>query len=208
MKISSTSEKNRPAVSRAVFLFIVAVLFRVEYCEATDFPNTFDAGWTLFTIPCAPSSSDPAVVFAAPFKDVVGISDGKYVLLEDMIEVSAGNAYWAYFENETAVTISGTYLTGGGHDVTLQPGWNMIGSPFDASSWSEATIGGVPVGESSLIESALYYYDAAQDDYVAATNLSQWMGYFIKIGGTEPVTLEVDNSGTGIAGTANLQGLT
>ncbi len=191
-------------------LFSVACM-ETAFCE--DFQETFSPGWHLITIPCAPSSSDPTVVFASPFEEVVGIEYDGYVYPEDMTEVAAGKAYWAYFTSTTTVTISGDALTGGTEDLTLSPGWNMIGSPFEISSWSDAMIGGVPAGESDVLESGLFYYDAASGGYIEETSaLSSWRGYFVKVGGTGTVTLEVPNGGTiipqgTITGTANLEGL-
>lgn len=128
--------------------------------------------------------------------------------------VDPGIAYWAHFASETTVTIQGTALTGENQTVSLESGWNMIGSPFETTMLSEVTLDGVAVGSSPLVETELFYYDETTGDYVPATILLPWKGYFIKVGaGAAGATLSMPNGGTiinpgQITGTATLQGLT
>lgn len=196
----------------SAYLFLL-LLLTAQKALSEDFTEEFTPGWHMITIPCEPDNSDPESVFASPFEDVVGIQGSTYIPQDELGTVASGQSYWAYFSSTTTVEIAGTAITGASEDLTLSPGWNMIGSPFEISSWSEAMIGGEPAGESGLLETGLYYYNSAAGGYVLETAaLSQWRGYFIKVGGTEPVTLEMPNGGTiipqgSISGTASLEGL-
>ncbi|MFC1474869.1 FG-GAP-like repeat-containing protein, partial [bacterium] len=188
---------------------VVSLCLNVAAARAESFQETFSAGWHLITLPCNPNSLDPGVVFASPFEDVYVLEGGTYIHKTEMTSVNPGLAYWAYFSEETTVTIEGTALTGENNNSAVSPGWNMIGSPFQSSSWEDATIDGTEVGESSLIESLLYYYDAGT--YGEATYLTPWRGYFVKVGGSAATTIVVPNSGEvipqgSITGVARLQG--
>jgi len=198
--------------------FIVTTLVVLSWNNtvfAVDCPATteFGPGWHLVTLPCDPYDKTPSVVFASPFEEVVGIQDGKYIFSGDMVEdVDTGIAYWIHFEATTTVTIQGSKLTNPTIEGQLEPGWNMIGTPFDISSWDDTEIGGTATGDSELVLTPLYYYDVVQEKFVEAGQLDPWKGYFIKIGGTEPVSIIVPNGGTiipkgEIQGIVQLQGL-
>ena len=103
-----------------------------------------------------------------------------------------GRGYW--FITTTAASIQ----TGGGtsartdeqFSVFLQPGWNMIGSPFTYStSWDNAD---VPVGVENL-----WAYDGS--GFTNSSILSPWEGYFVNNTTNNPVELKLSPVETGAA---------
>jgi kumamolisin len=99
--------------------------------------------------------------------------------------------YWANFPATTHLTTTGADLTGGHSEtLALQPGWNMIGNPFDLDvPLSDVTISttGGPLSLSAanaagLVYSTLYAYDPFINAYVghAPDNLAPYTGYWIK----------------------------
>ena len=188
---------KKPAFVTSVLLAVVVLLLRVSPCSATTFYETFSSGWHLISLPCEPENADDlSAVFSSSFEEVYGIVDGKYVYYTDMDSVSAGMAFWVHFASETQVTISGSTLGTAELDTPLTPGWNMVGTPYSVSKWSETEIAGTLVGETTLDESPLYQYDSKLKKYVETNMLLPWRGYFVKIGGDTAVQMTVPNGGT------------
>lgn len=103
---------------------------------------------------------------------------------------SPGRAYW--FITTTAASLqSGEGIsapTDEKFSIFLQPGWNMIGSPFTYSTtWEEAE-------KPESVEN-LWAYNGSE--FVNATSLRPWEGYFVNNNSNNPVELKLSALETG-----------
>jgi hypothetical protein len=108
-----------------------------------------------------------------------------------------GRGYYIIQRNPQNLTISGaTTSTVGGQAVLLEPGWNMIATPylFDIP-WAQVSR---PTGvENQLI-------GRVDDAYVTQTVLEPWRGYFVYNAGATPVTMTIPAIGPDKADPADL----
>lgn len=93
-----------------------------------------------------------------------------------------GRGYW-FITNSVGAIKSGSGQsapTDKKFSIFLQPGWNMIGSPFTyPTSWGNAT---VPASVD-----AIWGYDGS--GFESASTLTPWEGYFVNNSGNNPVEL-------------------
>jgi hypothetical protein len=114
----------------------------------------------------------------------------KYVeYLRGLTEINPGKGYWIIIRNEQDIFIDkGTTvdLDNGPFEITLQPGWNQIGNPYDFEiMWSDVlSYNGNPAG----IESLKTYKSGA---FVAASSLPRFTGGFIRYNGSTPLALKI-----------------
>jgi hypothetical protein len=157
-----------------------------------------DAVYRLFSFPfeIKPGANTVATVFQDDLGDTnstqwkLGRWDpalGQYKSYADVGTIARGQGYWLIARGGKRVDADGTSpvpdtaptsSTPGYARITLQPGWNMIGTPFDFQiAWSQR-VEDVP----AEIE------DAAQDyvngSYTNAANLLPYHGYWVRNTGT------------------------
>lgn len=134
--------------------------------------------YRMISVPCYPDNEDPAVVLSN-----FGVSDTTWKLMTwrngDYIDSKSagfpsmrpGRGYWFITK------VLDTLRTGPARStpienfgITLIPGWNMIGCPFDFPvSWNDVT--NAPVGEA--------VYSWSGDNWPMVNQLTPWEGYFI-----------------------------
>lgn len=176
--------------------------------------HTFEAGTRMISIPVTPYAQNQADALKDPFGNpVLGddklllarwnpdlAGDYKYEMYPKTPPFAPGRAYWARFDNNLNVTVTGIAPDPASDwRVGLAQGWNQIGGPFES---------GVPI--------ANIYVEKGTDDpvafseawaagwvgkvvwkyvpgtgYVEATSLDPWEGYWIKCNLPEGVVLLV-----------------
>jgi hypothetical protein len=106
---------------------------------------------------------------------------------------SPGRAYW-FITTDVGKLNTGagvTMRTDQNLPIDLQPGWNMIGSPFYFSiDWDDVV--------KTTNVSAIFSYNGS--DYVSATKLEPWEGYFVKNNLSNPETIQLSPVESGTPG--------
>ncbi|HET6382241.1 MAG TPA: hypothetical protein VFJ58_02530, partial [Armatimonadota bacterium] len=125
-----------------------------------------------------------------------------------------GRGYWV-MENSPTKVRSSVSAKPSPLDISLSPGWNMIGDPYAAplalSSLQVAlstTVGGIPAnqfmseqdaGAAGIVGATIWTYDTAAKQYAAADTLAPFVGYWIYIdpvaSGGQAVTLRFTQPG-------------
>jgi len=98
---------------------------------------------------------------------------------------NSGKAFWLITKEAKTIDCGAgkSVTTGSNFNISLQPGWNMIGNPFDFEiSWND-------VIRSNSVEASLWGYDG--QGYVNKTRLERWEGYFVKNLESYNVTIEI-----------------
>jgi hypothetical protein len=103
--------------------------------------------------------------------------------------IEAGKGYWMimrypqeiYFEGAQSVDLSN-----GPFEITLQPGWNQIGNPYNFNlSWSDVLAFNKNPGD---IETPKTFKDGA---FQQGTTIDRFRGAFVKYNGTQPLKLRI-----------------
>lgn len=111
---------------------------------------------------------------------------GQYIEIpsETISSIEQGRAYWLITRDETRLDTGPTAglstRTDQPFSMNIRPGWNMIGDPFRFPvAWDSVTVGGVPVGEQSLVE-APHWWNPSTSGYQNAQVLLPFEGYWVK----------------------------
>jgi hypothetical protein len=95
--------------------------------------------------------------------------------MAEYFSLSPGRAYFLVSAKELSFDLDGgsTVTTDSGFVMTLGPGWNMIGNPFNFEvKWDDCAL-------SSGALSTLYYYRAEDGYHMDYPTLEPWKGYWI-----------------------------
>lgn len=169
--VTRSSQIAAPYPTQAGYYQIVALPYcltapAVEATLADDFGAYDPVRWRLFAY-------DPAQG---------NVEFGNF----DFRNLEPGKGYWLITATGRNYTLGESYSLTTGEDflLTLQPGWNLIGSPWDFPiDWSAVQ---KPAG----VEAQLWAFDGRQ--YLAAGNEMQpWQGYFINNLTPQPQTLRL-----------------
>ena len=191
-------------------------LNRVALIPAAAFP----AGLSMVSLPYDFSGTalDAATLFGLPV-DATGMADiaaydptaAKYLIYPNLPmtprQTQTGRGYWILEAAPHSLAGMGTTVASPFHE-TLPPGWNIIGDPFQAPVYgstleitSPIAAGGVPANtpvtlaaaqSAGIVGSALYTWDRGVGQYLEASALLPYTGYWIYIDpkvATQPVTL-------------------
>jgi len=151
------------------------------------------AGWNLISFPFVPNSG-VTVQDAVP----TSITDGywfdpvarTYVTL---VSPETGKGFWVYCTEPDTFPIAGMLV-----DMTeafVQPGWNMIGMPWESSGW--IPLGAMTVTPSVLVTGNTYGFDACGSaDYFTPDSFQVGQGYWILASGEGHVEVEGDSTAT------------
>ena len=136
------------------------------------------AGWNMTSVPVV--ADDMAL--GTLFQDVVApayyfTSSYQEVNLTDTL--SNGVGYWMYFNEPHSYQICGDIIES--NDITLNPGWNMIG-PFDVPT----TVSAITSTPAGILSPPLFGYGTT---YLEATTLDPGEGYWAYV--TEDGTLHI-----------------
>lgn len=105
-----------------------------------------------------------------------------------------GRGYWFITSNPQKIRSGYGQVTSASsaYNIDLQNEWNQIGNPFNfAVAWDSVTGKGSNVG-------ALFDYNGT--DYVQATTMQPWVGYFVKNTSLNPVTIGIRPAEPGTPG--------
>lgn len=123
-------------------------------------------GWNLLSVPLVasdiaginlfPTAISPFYAYNAGYNQVTTLENGK--------------GYWAKFDSNQSVTITGNYVTG--YEVSVVQGWNLIG-PFAYN----VVVSGITTVPPNILSSPFYGYEGG---YIIPTTLLPGKGYWIK----------------------------
>ncbi|MEW5944641.1 MAG: S8 family serine peptidase [bacterium] len=143
----------------------------------------FSPGWNLISIPSHPGDDDLCRAFP-PAVSLFDYDGGAYrTCARAGVPFVHGKAYWAYFPEETRISIAGESPASPTTHVVLKKGWNLLGNtsgkmlPWDAS----VLVDGVPITESAAPPSPPFEYDPAAGRYRRAGLLKPWQGYALYV---------------------------
>ncbi len=144
--------------------------------------------YSMFSIPLVLDKNDSLIstIFSslgAPAKDKWrllhwnGDHDTEYGVVGGPTTIDRGKSYWFNSVSPPAFTVSGIEFSKPSFSMTLLPGWNQIGSPYNFDiSWSDV----ISVnGASGKVESTLYKYNPSIQNFASTDNLKAWGGAFV-----------------------------
>ena len=103
-----------------------------------------------------------------------------------------GKAFWLVTREGEPFDVEGGLSVDGAQpfELTLDPGWNQIGSPFPFTvSWANA-IASLDPADADLLEDPVTYAGGVYQYNQPA--LAPWQGYFVFNRGAQPVTLSIE----------------
>ncbi|MGQ9524595.1 MAG: hypothetical protein ACUVTZ_07085, partial [Armatimonadota bacterium] len=156
----------------------------------------FNSGFNLMAVPVKPINPKPDSVFfgLSPLVVYRYESDTQqyefYPTVTRFDAVESGRGYWIQPRATTTINVLGTPLAGT-QTVKLNPGWNLIGNPFNKPVAGSTIL--VKVGDrvlsvadavaQGIIDENVLRYDNAQRVYVpsaiGSTTLETWTGYWV-----------------------------
>ncbi|MGQ9697037.1 MAG: hypothetical protein ACUVRO_03465, partial [Armatimonadota bacterium] len=156
----------------------------------------FNSGFNLMAVPVKPINPKPDSVFFGLSPLVVYRYDSDtqqyefYPTVTRFDAVESGRGYWIQPRATTTINVLGTPLAGT-QTVKLNPGWNLIGNPFNKPVAGSTIL--VKVGDrvlsvadavaQGIIDENVLRYDNAQRVYVpsaiGSTTLETWTGYWV-----------------------------
>ncbi|MBU2500613.1 hypothetical protein KJ682_04695 [bacterium] len=148
------------------------------------------AGWAMVglpLIPAPPALLGDVILDQAPgFAYLFDFQSGGYRLKTAADPALHGEGYWIATDAPFTWTMAGDRALGG-VTLALDPGWNLVGNPM----WFPGPVEGMVVQHGGmsysfpdavnlgLVAAGVWDYDAALDDYVEASILDPWRGYWI-----------------------------
>ncbi len=125
------------------------------------------AGWNMLGVSAEIDNPDAGVIFAGAIPGTVFGFNGVYQEAETL---DAGGGYWARFENEHSIVVSG--LTLREQILNLKSGWNLISGISSTVNVSELID-----PSRAIIPGTLFAYEGA---YASVDNLQPGKGYWLR----------------------------
>lgn len=132
---------------------------------------SLDAGWNMVSIPAIPADASADAIFGDTITQPVYEYDAGY---KQVTTLESMKGYWVLANSQVDIGISGTPSSD--RDVTVVPGWNMIG-PVSS---------GVQVDSFTDVILPVYGYAAG---YNQATTLEQTEGYWLLASAETTITV-------------------
>ncbi|MBI3096757.1 MAG: hypothetical protein HYY93_00705, partial [Planctomycetes bacterium] len=119
------------------------------------------------------------------YEEVPATGSGK-----KMHRLRPGEGFWMISRADVVADVSGSLADMGvPFDIALEPGWNLIGHPFNfAVNWSDCTVNGAPMFSQSLMGVELWDFNGS---YFVASQLTNGRGYFVKNLTASSITLSI-----------------
>jgi hypothetical protein len=194
------SSGSGQTVTRQVNVSVDYYVAFVQSGEATTLTTTFPVGANgrhMISVPAFPSAPDAATAlglspneFILSWWDPRAVGDDKYKFGPDVPPLGPGRGYWLKVTRDANVTLVGSCPPADqDYRIHLEPGWNMIGTPFDgeislATLRFQEGIGAQTSFEEAVtrgwIRSAVFGYSQT-GGYGTVTSLQPWRGYWIKV---------------------------
>jgi hypothetical protein len=139
---------------------------------APNLSMSYGLGLRMITLPANPIDPDPAAVF--------GFGDGEDVLFarydplggayrahetnpsDPFLQVAPGRSFWLDRDLPSFIAVGGHVVTDAESEVSLESGWNQVGSPYDADY---------------LFEGILVRDQLGTDEHITASNLVRKYGW-------------------------------
>ncbi|MFA6566680.1 MAG: S8 family serine peptidase [Victivallales bacterium] len=130
--------------------------------------------------------------------------------------IETGRGFWIFSDSELSTegfVKSDTAVTGE-IVIELEPGWNMIGNPYDfaVDAGKSMSVAGASFQTSAAVKPDIYGYDSAAGGYVKVRTLEPWNGYFVYAKRETNLTFsskqiegKYDYYALGIGGTARIE---
>ena len=139
----------------------MSVCIGLEVTSEAQFTIHLDAGWNMVSIPVIPADASVDAIFGDNITQPVYKYDAGY---KPVTTLEPKKGYWVLANSAVDISISGTVPSD--LDVTVVPGWNMIG-PVSS---------GVQVDSFTDVTLPVYGYAAG---YNPVTTLEQTKGYWV-----------------------------
>ncbi|MBA4311116.1 MAG: hypothetical protein C0417_00650 [Chlorobiaceae bacterium] len=131
-----------------------------------------DDRWNLVSVPVLRTSSPKTTFFPTSISDAFYYKDGVYIS-KDSLESDKG--YWLKFESAQAILVAGD-TTIVNQSISVQEGWNMIGSVS-----SPIAVSSITSDPPSLTTSDFWGYSQS---YIRVDSILPGKGYWVKVQGT------------------------
>lgn len=136
----------RPAQSRLVFFVfpVFAILLAAAPALAAEFSINVQPGWQFLSIPTAPAGEDEFRA-AASGCTIAKLLNGDMEAVVSAAGLEPGLGYWVWCSDTGTKTLTFTGRSvapaGGDASVLLQPGWSIIGNPYNEPiDWAEGVM--------------------------------------------------------------------
>ncbi|MBE0572625.1 MAG: hypothetical protein IH618_13865 [Ignavibacteriaceae bacterium] len=133
---------------------------------ATQSSVLINNGWNLLSVPLAASDMTGTTLFPTAISPFYSYNAG----YNQVTTLENGKGYWAKFDSNQSITITGNYVTG--NEVSVVQGWNLIG-PFA----NEVIVSEITTVPPNILSSPFYGYEGG---YIIPTTLLPGKGYWIK----------------------------
>jgi len=170
--------------------------------KITNLPNpnrTKQAIYQMFSAPLILDNGRPGVVLIDDLGEydktqwrLFQLQDGNYAEFSGgtLDDFAPGRCFWLITRTEQLIDVgSGSSVpTNANFEIELQPGWNMIGNPFNFSvSWDS-------VSRSEQVEAPVAYVtseNSTQGFEYGQMQLTPWQGYAVKNLASETIKIEI-----------------
>ncbi len=169
METQSGSKKVNMRAQESMMLQgnqVVIIRYRLAQAVSFEFRRQ---GWHMISLPVIPGSNKVADLFPNLYGNEAYFWDpvqGKYLSVTDL---EPGKGYWLPIQDAASIDINGEALDF--IHLSLKPGWNMIGAPFDIAR----VVADPPDG----IIHQFIEYDEANGTYEVAQHLQATKGYWV-----------------------------
>ena len=150
---------------------VCVVLDVTDVSIEAQFTIHLDAGWNMVSVPAIPADASVDAIFGDSITQPVYEYDAGY---KPVTTLESMKGYWVLANSQVDIGISGTLPSD--RDVTVVPGWNMIG-PVSS---------GVQVDSFTDVILPVYGYAAG---YNQATTLEQTEGYWLLASAETTITV-------------------
>lgn len=143
----------------------VLATFRFEQ-NTTQIAVEINNGWNILSAPLLAEDMKATTLFPTAVSSFYSFSG----IYNEVNVLENGKGYWAKFNGNQMVTITGTFLTN--NTINVNQGWNLIG-PFS----TEVPISSITTVPPGIIQLPIYVYNGS---YIAADSLMPGKGYWVK----------------------------
>jgi len=123
-------------------------------------------GWNILSVPVSSNDMTGTTLFPTAISPFYSYSSG----YNQVTMLQNGEGYWAKFDNNQNITISGTIVNT--DQISVNQGWNLIG-PFEIT----VPVSGITSAPPNIIVSPFFGYEGG---YTTPTDLLPGKGYWVK----------------------------
>jgi len=188
-----------------------SILLKVAGTVQNSLRHTFPAGLSMISFPLTPQAGDAKTLFdplntltsfkLAYFDPTLPATGDQYHQYPAIGALAPGQGYWVSLSDMRNIELQGLPPTDAQANITLQPGWNMIGNlnNYTANPWAMTVQSGIisyRLSDAMLknLVSPVWMYNSTTQSYEVNNVLQAWEGAWLynKTGGT--LTLRQDGA--------------